>query len=148
MESSEFPVADRVGYLVKQLQHALRARMDDDLERLGLTTAQYALLSAIEAFPGSSGADLARRCFITPQSVNGLMGALEREGLIARTASATHGRILETVLTAAGQARLARAHGLVIGIERSMLEALSDAQRHELARMLRQCIAGLTTQAA
>jgi|SRR5262245_36055652 DNA-binding MarR family transcriptional regulator len=140
MKSTPVSVLDRVGYLVKQLQHALRSRMDDELGAADLSTAQYAILSAIEEAPGSSGADLARRCFITPQSVNGVLAGLERAKLIERTASATHGRIIEIALSASGRSRLRAAHRIVAGIEARMLAGLDGPQRKELARLLRQCI--------
>lgn len=140
MKSTTSSVYERVGYLVKQLQHALRARMDDELRAVGLSTGQYALLSAIGEAPGSSGAELARLCFITPQSVNGLIAGLVQAGLIERRASATHGRIIETTLSASGRARLKAAHRIVFAIEDEMLGLLDRSQRRELAGLLRQCI--------
>src|SRR5882762_4542388 len=103
-------VYERVGYLVKQLQHALRGQMDEELRAIQLSTAQYALLSAVDAQPGSSGADLARRCFITPQSVNGLISGLERSKFISRTASVEHGRVIKIALSPSGRSRLKAAH--------------------------------------
>lgn len=133
-------IYEHVGYLVKQLQHALRARMDDGLRSISLSTGQYALLCAIDEAPGSSGAELARRCFITPQSVNGLMAGLVHAGLIERTASATHGRIIEIALSASGRARLKAAHRIVFAIENRMLGPLDVSRRRELAGLLKQCI--------
>jgi DNA-binding MarR family transcriptional regulator len=141
--SSSDSVRSRVGYLVKQLQHALRGRMDEKLSEIGLSTSQYALLSAIEEAPGSSGAELARRCFITPQSVNGLIAGLEKAQLIERAPSASHGRIIQTRLAAAGLDRLLLAHRIVSEIEGQMLAALDNGQRGELAELLKTCIAGL-----
>jgi DNA-binding MarR family transcriptional regulator len=143
MTSTAPSVRDRVGYLVKQLQHVLRARMDDELGAIGLSTAQYALLAAIEEAPGSSGAELARRCFITPQSVNGLIGALERAHLIERSASPSHGRIIEIALTASGKSRLRSAHRAVAAIEQTMLRRLDEQERQHLACTLRHCIEDL-----
>src|SRR5262245_61232862 len=145
MKSTPPPVGAHVGYLVKQLQHALRAQMDDGLAEIGLSTGQYALLSAIAEAPRSSGAELARRCFITPQSVNGLIAGLKRAGLIERSASATHGRIIEITLSMSGQERLKAAHRIVFAIEGRMLAHLSPSKRRELAGLLRQCIEGIET---
>ena len=136
-------VYERVGYLVKQLQHALRGRMDEELRALQLSTAQYALLSAIDAQSGSSGADLARRCFITPQSVNGVISGLEQAKLISRTASAEHGRIIKIALSPSGRSRLKAAHRVVGDIEKRMLEGIDFDQHKKLAGLLRQCVDGL-----
>jgi DNA-binding MarR family transcriptional regulator len=56
--------------------------------------------------PGASGADLARVCNTTPQAMNGVLGTLEREGLIERRPHPTHGRILQVTLSEEGQRRL------------------------------------------
>ncbi len=140
MKSTADPVYEHVGYLVKQLQHALRARMDNGLRSIGLSTGQYALLSAIDEVPGSSGAELARRCFITPQSVNGLIAGLVHAELVERTASVTHGRVIEIALSPSGRARLKAAHRIVFAIEDKMLGPLDGSQRRELAGLLKQCI--------
>jgi DNA-binding MarR family transcriptional regulator len=140
MASTPESVRSRVGYLVKQLQHAFRAAMDERLAEIGLSASQYALLTAIEEGPGASGADLARRCFITPQSVNGLIASLQSEQLIERAPSATHGRVIETKLSKRGAARLKLAHRCVAEIEDKMLKGLEPSQRLALAELLRQCI--------
>ncbi len=145
MSSTPASMRSRVGYLVKQLQHAFRARMDESLAEIGLSTSQYAMLSVIEDAPGSSGAELARRCFITAQSVNGLMAGLQKEDLIERAASPTHGRIIKTKLSEAGLARLKEAHRRVAALENEMLKGLDAAQRRELAALLRLCIESIDT---
>ena len=43
----EHPMSERLGYVLKRAQHALRTSIDDQLNPLGLTTAQYNLLSAV-----------------------------------------------------------------------------------------------------
>ena len=143
MSSSELPMLDHIGYLVKQLQHAMRSQMDRGLRTIDLSMAQYALLTAIDEAPGSSGAEIARRCFITPQSVTGLIAGLSKAKLIKRKASATHGRIIEVALSAAGRERLEKARSIVIDVEEKMLQTVDEAQRKNLAELLRSCIAGI-----
>ena len=53
-------VESKVGYQMKRAQHALRFEMDRALREVGMTTAQYAALSTLEAAPGLSAAELAR----------------------------------------------------------------------------------------
>jgi DNA-binding MarR family transcriptional regulator len=84
-------VTGRVGYLLKQAQHGLRAKMDRELKGLGLSTAQYAILAALQEADVASGAELARRCFVTPQTVTALIAGLEQAGHIERTPSRHHG---------------------------------------------------------
>jgi DNA-binding MarR family transcriptional regulator len=135
----------RVGYLIKGAQHALRTRMDDRLREFDLTTGQFALMIALREVPGASNADLARRCFITPQSVSGLTVGLLGLGLIKRAASRTHGRIIEIRLTADGRARLLKAEAVLTKeVEERMLSGLDSSERRLLASFLRICIKNLS----
>jgi DNA-binding MarR family transcriptional regulator len=146
MSSSVASVRSRIGYLLKQAQHVLRARMDAQLRHLKLTTGQYALMVAIEETSRSSGAELARRCFITPQSVNGLIAGLLESGLIERDPSKTHGRIIEIALTEHGRARLRQAHASVRAIEATMLHGIGVSDRRLMANLLGTCIENLGAQ--
>jgi len=137
------PAGHRVGYLLKVAQNALRTRMDDAMRPLGITAPQYAVLTAIEAAPGISNAALARAAFVTPQTMQGIVANLERDGLLARTADPAHGRILRATLTADGRRTVAAAHRLADAAEGAMLEGLDDGQAAALAAMLKRCAANL-----
>lgn len=134
---------DRVGYQLKRVQHALRSRMDEALRSMGLTTPQYAALSALEEEPGLSGAELARRSFVTPQTMNGVLANLEAAGLIERHPHPEHGRVLQAYLTESGETLVYKAHREVENIEERMLADLNEDKRILLAGMLRVCTASL-----
>jgi DNA-binding MarR family transcriptional regulator len=132
-------IEQRVGYLLKQAQHALRTAMDRALRERGLTTPQYAVLSALEDQPGLSNAELARRAFVTPQTMNSIVALLERAGLVERRPHAQHERVRTIVLTPAGAELVQSCHEAVERIEQRMLAPLSDAERAQLATLLRTC---------
>ena len=77
--------ADWVGYNLKITQHRLRQRLDAELAQFGITAPQNAVLLEIAGNPRVSNADLARAAFVTPQTMQGILVNLEREGLIVRT---------------------------------------------------------------
>jgi len=137
------PPEGRLGYELKRAQHALRLRMDESLRAVGLTTPQYAVLCLLEANPGLSNAELARRAFVTPQTMNGIVAKLESAGLLARSAHPTHGRLQPTVLTDEGRRALAAAHPPVAEVERRMVVGLGDAEGAVLLEALRTCADGL-----
>lgn len=136
---SEVGVEGRVGYQLKRAQHALRNGMDSVLREVGITAAQYAALGALESAPGLSGAELARRSFVTPQTMNAILVNLEAAGLVVRRAHPEHGRILRSFLTEAGQELVLSAHVMVADIERRMLEGLDRDDRRRLLEALRSC---------
>lgn len=129
----------RVGYQMKRAQHALRVEMDKALREVGTTTAQYAALSALEAAPGLSGAELARRSFVTPQTMNAILSNLEAAELVVRRPHPDQGRVLQTYLTETGEESVGRAHEIVEAVERRMLEGLSQKDRRRLLEALRGC---------
>jgi len=137
------PVEERVGYVLKRLQQALRAAMDETLRQRGLTTPQYAALSALEQVPGLSNAELARRCFVTPQTMNEVVANLAAAGLVTRRRAAADGRVVQIYLAPQGQRLLADCHRAVETIEMRMISGVTVAERHALTDGLRRCIAAL-----
>lgn len=135
----EHPMSERLGYVLKRAQHALRTSIDDQLNPLGLTTAQYNLLSAVAVEPGLSNAALARMAFVTAQSMQGIVANMEKRGLLRRVPHPTHGRIRQSELTRKGMDLLARANKVLIGIEEKMTEGLSQEEVETLRRALLRC---------
>jgi DNA-binding MarR family transcriptional regulator len=136
---------DRPGYLIKKAQAALHAHMARALHGHGLTLTQFAVLTSLADEPGLSNADLARRAFITPQSMNESLRELEQHGWITRSRHPHHGRILQIALTEAGHATLLACDTTVTAIEQQMLVDLDPDQRRQLAAALRTCIAALSS---
>jgi DNA-binding MarR family transcriptional regulator len=138
-------VTDLVGYRLKRAQQALRTAMDEGLRAQGLTTPQYAALTHLEADEPLSGAELARRCFVTAQTMNAILVGLERARLVERTPHANHGRVIETRLTKRGRAKLQGAHRTVFGIEERMLSKITPVGRRRLNETLRRLVENLGT---
>jgi DNA-binding MarR family transcriptional regulator len=135
---------DRPGYLIKRAQAALHAAMAGALHERGATLSQFAVLTALTEEPGLSNAELARRAFITPQSMNENLRELEQRGWVTRRHHPTHGRILQTELTDQGRETLKACNDAVTVIEERMLAGLDQDRRRELTSALRACIAALT----
>jgi DNA-binding MarR family transcriptional regulator len=125
-----------LGYLLRQASVALRGSMDTALAGLGVTTPQFSVLTMVVAYPGVSGADLARLTFLTPQTINVIVRNLEREGAIEKTAHATHGRILRLHATAKGQALLKRCRARVAELEAALAGTLGKDEERAVRRWL------------
>ena len=87
----------------------------------------------IVAYPGASGADLARLTFLTPQTINVIVRNLVRAGLVEKTADAAHGRILRLGATARGEALLRRCRARVQEIE-GLLTGLVNREEEQVVR--------------
>ena len=106
-----------LGYLVRQASVAVRAAMEKVLADIEITPPQFSVLTMIVSYPGVSGADLARLTFLTPQTINVIVGNLEKAGAIKKSADSEHGRILRLNATAKGQALLKRCRARVMEVE-------------------------------
>ncbi len=128
-----------IGYSLKITQHRLRQRLEAELAGTGVSAAQNAVLLAVDENPQISNASLARAAFVTPQSMQGMLVTLERDGLITRTPHPEHGRIIMTELTEKGKA--AAQAGIVAAetAERRMLSGLTGDETRLLGDLLRRC---------
>jgi DNA-binding MarR family transcriptional regulator len=136
---------DRVGYQLKRAQQALRTAMDEGLRAQGITTPQYAALTALDGDEPLSGAELARRCIVTPQTMNAILVGLERARLVERAPHAEHGRVIEARLTKRGGAKVQDAHRTVFEIEERMLSEITPGARRRLNETLRRLVENLGT---
>jgi DNA-binding MarR family transcriptional regulator len=113
-----------------------------------MTIAHYACLELLAQRPGLSISELARGAFVTGQSMNVLLQALERQELVVRPAHAPVGRVLPTELTARGRRQLRRASAAVRRVEQFMLANLDVSEQDQMRRLLTACIASLTESPA
>ena len=67
----------RVSYVVARLERALRVEINERIKPHGLTTLQYTTLSILARGGELSNAQLARRAYMTPQSMSEVLEALE-----------------------------------------------------------------------
>ena len=129
---------------LKAAASALHSALEAVLRPLGMTITHYACLELLAQRPGLSNSELARGAFVTRQSMNVLLQALERQGLVARPAQAPVGRALPTELTARGRRQLKMASAAVRRVEQDMLANLDASEQDQMRRLLTACIASLT----
>ena len=131
-------------YLVKQVELAVRARLDDIVRRAGLTALQYTALTVLERHRDMSTAQLARNSFVTSQSMADMVTALQERGLIERHRDSVDRRRLVVALTPAGRDFLDRYRDEVAELEARMAAGLTPAQVATLRRALHVCHVNLS----
>ena len=136
-----------IGYLLKETASALRASMEAVLRPLGMTVTHYSCLELLAQRPGLSNSELARGTFVTRQSMNVLLQALERDGFVTRATEPSVGKALPTQLTDSGRRSLAQASAAIRDVEQRMLADLTDDQQTEARRILRSMVASLRSAA-
>ncbi|MGH3265637.1 MAG: MarR family winged helix-turn-helix transcriptional regulator [Trebonia sp.] len=131
-------------YMVKQLELAVRARLDEIVRPVGLTTLQYTALSVLERHTDLSSAQLARNSFVTAQSMADMITALEGRKLIERHRDRSDRRRLVVALTGQGRDLLDRCRPEVAALEATMVTGLSASQSDALRSALAACHTNLS----
>jgi DNA-binding MarR family transcriptional regulator len=132
-----------LGYLLRQAQAATRLTLERALADLGVTPPQFAVLTMLRAYPGLSGADLARVALLTPQTVGVIIRNLERDGAIRKTPHPVHGRVLQWTLTRRGGTLLDKCRRHVQALERRLAAGLSAKAQATIRRWLSKIAADL-----
>lgn len=137
-----------LGYLLKEASSALRAAMEEVLRPLDMTITHYSCLELLAQRPGLSNSELARGAFVTRQSMNVLLQALERDGFVTRPDEAPVGKALPARLTPRGRRSLEAASAAVRGVELRMTAGLSEVDREAALRSLRSMVDALRAPVA
>ena len=125
-----------MGYLLKESSSALRAAMEAVLRPMGMTVTHYSCLELLAQRPGLSNSELARGAFVTRQSMNVLLKAMEQDGYVSRPAEAPVGKVLPTRLTPLGRRSLEKASVAVRSVEAKMLGGLTQDEQSDAFNIL------------
>jgi DNA-binding MarR family transcriptional regulator len=140
---SASPAGPGLLYLVKQLELAVRARLDDVLRPVALTPLQYTALTVLERRSGLTTAELARTSFVTDQAMADMVVALERRGFIARAGDPGDRRRRVIRLTGPGQEILDGVRDDVFALEERMVSQLNPRDAARFREYVVACHAAL-----
>lgn len=139
--------APSTGYLVWHLSTRWRVALDRALAPLGLTASRYAVLASLYGLTRDgaqpSQRELADFSGFDPMYVSKLIRALEREGLVERTANPADPRAVQLAVTEQGTERIAAGRQVVLELEEQRLAPLggrSSKRSAEFTRTLHELL--------
>jgi DNA-binding MarR family transcriptional regulator len=135
---------DMSGYLVKRAQSVINLSLEQIVSKHGLGIPQYVVLALLAETPGLPNAELARKAFVTPQSMNEVLQQLEASGLVERQPSPSNARILNAQLTQRGEKKWRSVNDDVLDLEGRLLLGLSRDEVRALNRSLEAIIRNMT----
>ena len=139
---------ERMGYLLWRAQHACERRLLAVLAPFGMTVAHFGLLRQLELVPGITGAEIARRMDVTPQTVSAGIGEAKKRGWVSASQHPVHRSLVPLELTAEGREMLARAREPVLGMDRLFAEVFDEDERRTLRSLLLRLRNHMKTDAA
>ncbi|MFD8865610.1 MarR family winged helix-turn-helix transcriptional regulator [Streptomyces sp. NPDC059590] len=131
---------------IRRTEQALMAHHEAVLRGYGLTMTQYTVLLALSRDEGMSGAQLARACGVTQQTMAAVLTGLQNKQLITRQPSPAHAKVLLASLTDQGHQVLERAYGEVIVLERALSDAFTPDEHAMLCELLERATTVLVQQ--
>jgi len=135
---------DMSGYLVKRAQSLIHLALNEIVSKQGLGIPHYVVLSMLAETPGLPNAELARKAFVTPQSMNEVLKQLEASGLVGRRQSPSNVRILNAHLTRAGEKKWRSVNDGVQELEERLLRGLTREEVRALNGSLETIIRNMT----
>jgi DNA-binding MarR family transcriptional regulator len=141
------PAEPTLLYLMKQVELAVRARLDDMVRPAGLTALQYTAMTVLERHAELTASRLAHRSFVTAQTMADMVTTLLERGYIERHRDQADRRRLMLALTPAGRSVLDDYRPQVAALEAEMLSPLSAAQAIALRRAMVACRTALADSA-
>ncbi|MDQ3363029.1 MAG: MarR family transcriptional regulator [Actinomycetota bacterium] len=135
-----------MGWLMSRASHAIGAALMESLAPLGLNLRDYTVLiaaerAAIEGVPQTQLA-LAQSARLDKSTMVVAVDALENEGLVERRPDQKDRRARIVVPTDAGRKLLARAEGVVLGVEDDVLADLSAEELRVVRGLLTRLVVG------
>ncbi|GJF33136.1 hypothetical protein KNE206_58360 [Kitasatospora sp. NE20-6] len=143
---TEVPVEEYLCTRIRRAEQALMAHHEAVLRTYGLTMTQYAALLALSRTDGRSGAQLARACGVSQQSMATVLNGMQAKGLIDRNASATHAKVMIATLTDTGSGLLDRAYQEIIVLERALTDRFDTDEHRRFCEFLDRATATLVEQ--
>ncbi|HTI16437.1 MAG TPA: MarR family transcriptional regulator [Trinickia sp.] len=131
---------ERPGTLIRRLHQIHTALFLEECASEGITPVQYSVLSALEQFGPSEQIVLARAVGLDRATTAGVIGRLVEKRFVQSYASRTDKRKRVAELTKVGRALLIRLEPKVGRAHERTLAALSERNRVQFMRCLRQLV--------
>jgi DNA-binding MarR family transcriptional regulator len=139
-----------IGLLFRSINFTFRQEMDRALRkaRIGASFGEISPMLTLLLYPGSNGAELARRALVSAQAMNTVLMKLVAKKYVERRAHPHSLRADSWHLTDKGSTLLERAKPVFEATTSRMLSGLSSQEVKNLEKYLRSCSAALESAAA
>ncbi|MFI5446490.1 MarR family winged helix-turn-helix transcriptional regulator [Polaromonas sp. UC242_47] len=137
----------RPGFLLRRAHQISAAVFEDECRNVGLTPAQFGVLSVLRASPGLDQSSLARALGFDKVTVLRVLRGLETRGLIARAPAPASRRNLSISLSAEGLSLLKQAQEPAERAYHRLMAPLNKEQQTQFVDLLQLLTAGLESEA-
>lgn len=137
----------RPGFLLRRAHQISAAVFEDECREVGLTPAQFGVLTVLRASPGLDQSSLARALGFDKVTMLRVLRGLEARGMVARSPAPSNRRNLSIVLSPAGEELLDHAQKPAEEAYQRLMAPLTGAQQSQLLELLQLLTDGLEDHA-
>lgn len=137
----------RPGFLLRRAHQISAAMFEDECNSVGLTPAQFGVLTVLASAPGLDQSSLARALGFDKVTVLRVLRGLEGRGLVRRAAALTSKRSMAVMLSPEGEALLQLAEKPAERAYERLMAPLSQAKQTQLMLLLMELTQGLEDRA-
>jgi MarR family transcriptional regulator, lower aerobic nicotinate degradation pathway regulator len=137
----------RPGFLLRRAHQISAAVFEDECRSVGLTPAQFGVLTVLASAPGLDQSSLARALGFDKVTVLRVLRGLEARGLVHRAAALKSKRNMAVVLSPEGVTLLQLAAKPAERAYERLMEPLSPEQQAQLVLLLMELTQGLEDRA-
>ena len=137
----------RPGFLLRRAHQISAAVFEDECRTVGLTPAQFGVLTVLGTSPGLDQSSLARALGFDKVTVLRVLRGLEARGLVQRSPAPQSRRSLAVVLSTEGVDLLRQAQQPAERAYEKLMSPLSPEQQLQLVALLQQLTEGLAGHA-
>lgn len=118
----------RINTFLSKLKHKMRNEIEATLKAYQLTYAKYSALSVIEIHGSLTNAEIARKCWVKPQTMIRIATDLQNQKLISSDLSKVSKKMKKFKLTKKAEKALCKAHVEINSLESLMLKGFSKKE--------------------
>ena len=137
----------RPGFLLRRAHQISASVFEEECRSVGLTPAQFGVLTVLRASPGLDQSSLARALGFDKVTVLRVLRGLETRGLVTRSPAPQSRRNLAVGLLPAGEKLLQQAHKPAERAYQRLMAPLAPEQQVQLVALLQQLTDGLASDA-
>ena len=127
-----------VGYNARRAALAVISQFLEEMAVYDLRPVDFSALSLITHNPGITSRQLCTTLGIQAPNIVAMVNGFEKRGLIVRHAHPRDGRAFGLMLTADGEALMAKAEKTASGLESSVSEKLTPEERKTMIKLLKK----------
>jgi len=142
MKTGSLALYHMPGHLIRRCHQISVALFMKECADYGVTPIQFAVLSALQSFPGEEQAAIAGRVAIDRSTTGNVVLRLEERGLLRRDPDSGDRRVKRLTLTEQGHALLDAIGPAVAGAQDKTVAPLDETERDTLITLLQKIADG------